>query len=177
MTETTEQTPLARELARLASDRDWHGYLTLENLEAVTARFRSLLDGQRYTWVACNSGLRHYFPEVRTGQQLRGRGVTTYRDDGEGDGEPFAGITVPDTYGAWGLHTSVLDQRTARGRRHAAFEKATGEQKRTDTWDDQRLTYLHIKHDRIEIEHFAPAGYRLYWVVTVEPPRDEDEVG
>jgi hypothetical protein len=168
MTETTEQSPLSRELARLASDRDWNGYLTLENLEAVAARFRSLLDGQRYTWVACNSGLRHYFPEVRTGQQLRDRGITTYRDE-EAQYGPFGGITVPDTYGVWGLHTDCPGQRTARRRRVHAWERASDEQKRTDTWDDQHLTYLHITRDKVEIEHYAPIGYRLYWVVTVEP--------
>lgn len=173
MTETTEQSPLDRELARLASDRDWYGYLTLENLEAVAERFRKLLGGQRYTWVACNSWLRHYFPEVRTGQRVRDGGVRVWRPE---DGSKFGGITVPDTYGTWGVDASVADQQTARQLRHAAWEKASDEQKRTDTWDDQRLTYLHIKHDRIEIEHYAPAGHRLYWVITVEP-RDEDEAG
>lgn len=170
MATTETPTPGSRDMARLASDRDWHGYLTLENLDAVAERLRKLLAGQRYTWVACNSGLRHYFPEVRTGQQIRDYGVRVWHPE---DGSRLGGITIPDTYGIWGIDTSVPDQQTARQRRHAAWEKATDEQKRTDTWDDRGLTYLHIKHDRIEIEHFAPIGYRLYWVVTVEP-RDEE---
>lgn len=172
MTETTEQTTLSPDLRRLASDRYWYGYLTLENLEAVAERIRKLLAGQRYTWVSCNSGLRHYFPEVRTGQELRDRGVTTYRDE-EAQYGPFGGITVPDTYGVWGLHTDCPDQQTARRRRGHAWERASDEQKATDTWDDQHLTYLHITRDKVEIEHFAPIGYRLYWVITVEP-RDEE---
>ncbi len=166
------ETEMSPDLRRLASDRDWHGYLTLENLDAVAGRMRKLLTGRRYTWTACNSGLRHYFPEVRAGQQLRDRGVTTYREEAQHG--PFGGITVPDTYGVWGLHTSAPDQRTAHQQRTEAWDRATEEQRRTDTWDDQRLTYLHITWDKIEIEHYAIIGYRLYWVITVEPRDDED---
>jgi hypothetical protein len=167
------ETETSLDLRRLASDRDWHGYLTLENLEAVAGRMRKLLTGRSYTWVACNSGLRHYFPEVRAGQQLRDDGVTTYRNDN--GGRYSAGITVPDTYGVWGLHTDVPDQPTARKRRSEAWDEASEEQRRTDTWDDRDLTYLHIIRDKIEIEHFAIIGYRLYWVVTVEPRDDEGD--
>jgi hypothetical protein len=42
------------------------------------------------------------------------------------------------------------------------------------------VNYLHFKQQghydggRVEIEMCAPAGHRLYWVIAVEPPQDDD---
>lgn len=153
------------DIKRLESDRDWYGYLTLDNCDAVAGRIRSMLAGQRYTWVSCNEGLRDYFPEVRTGQRLRDD-VRIDRDTLDG-GTEWAHISAGDTYGVWGLGTTVPDQKTAH--RWAADDKKR-----------KRLTCLHItrgRHDggRIEIEHYAPVGARLYWVIAVEPRQDGDD--
>lgn len=150
------------ELRAIGSDRDWHGYLTIENFEAVAGRIRRLLEGRSWTWVACNEGLRGYFPEVRTGQRLRGSAVTA-KLLAPGHGH----ITVVDSYGVWGLSAHLPDQAAARALSydeacaagaHLSFERAMGS-----------------RPDRLEIEHFAPAGARLYWVAAVEPAQDDDD--
>lgn len=61
----------SREVQRIRSGRDWSGYLTLENFDAVAGRLREMLEGKRYTWVSCNEGLRDFFPEVRPGVPVR----------------------------------------------------------------------------------------------------------
>jgi hypothetical protein len=101
------------DLKRLKSGRDWNGYLTLENCEAVADRVRRLLEGHRYAWVRCFEEQRGSFPEVRQGLRMRDQGVTTHRSTLE-DGGDFAGFNVSDTYGVWGAHTSVADQAGVR---------------------------------------------------------------
>lgn len=153
-------------------DRQWFGHLTLENFDAVAERISSMLEGRRYTWVACNSGLGDYFPEVRTGQQMDTLTVherTTYED-----GSTHAHLTVCDTYGVWGLSTGVPDDKAAHERRDRAWAKADEDARRTGEWEDKRLAWVKIERGRydegrIEITHFALAGHRLYWVIAVEP--------
>lgn len=159
MTETTGQTELPAYLKRLTTEAEWWGCLTLENLDLVAERLRKLLDGRRYTFVASNEGLRQYFPEVRTGLALRDRGVTASRSTMD-DGSILGHLNVSDSYGSWGMFTTVPDVTAA----HAL------------SYDEQRKqgTYLHIKYGKVEIEHFAPVGARLYWVATLEPPCDAD---
>jgi hypothetical protein len=152
MTTTPAEKPT--HLRRLADGSEWYGCLTLENLDLVAARIRSLLEGKSYTFVTCNEGLRDYFPEVRTSLRLR-EGVSTWVDEKAGR---FGGFNVADSYGVWGMHTDVPDISTA----HSL------------SYDEQRKRggYLHIKHERIEMEHFAPADARLYWVAAIEYPQD-----
>lgn len=161
-----QEVALSPDLRRLADWRDWSGWLTLENFEAVADRIRRLLDGRTYTWVASNEGQRAYFPEVRTGQRLchdharSGNAVMAKLlapDHGH--------LTVVDSYGVWGLSTSIPDQSAAhklgfdaacKAGAHLTFHRAMGS-----------------RPDRLEIEHFAPVGARLYWVAAIEP-RDDD---
>ena len=149
---TATKTERNFDLERLASDRDWWGCLTLENLDAVTARLRLLLDGKRYTFVAGNE-IFGFKPEVRTGQRAEKivREVLTLND-----GRKMAHITVCDTYGVWGLHSLVPDLAAAR-----AYQ-STAEMVRD-------AGYLIFRHDRLEIEHHAPGGNKLFWTVAVEP--------
>jgi len=167
------ETEVPRDVRQLKTGRDWHGYLTLENYAAVGERLRALLTGKRYTFVAVNSG-SDYRPEVRTGLELRDNGLTVH--DPEDDGQ-FASINVSDTYGVWGIH--VFDVPTSQQDgyecRNAAWDKASDEDKRGWQWQDKRLTYLHFKWDRIEIEHFAMAGHRIVWVAVVEPDAEVPE--
>ena len=158
----------SRDVRNLESDREWHGFLTLDNAEAVAVRLRGLLAGQRYTFVTCNEGLRNGFPEIRTGQRLReGVRCSPYA-------EGHVSVHVADTYGSWGVHSSTPDQAAACARQDEAWKRATPEQQARDTWHDKNLAYLHFRHDRLEMEHFAPAGYRLYWVAVIEYPEDGD---
>lgn len=139
---------MSYDLKCLASGRAFHGYLTLENLDAVADRIRDLIgDGQHYTWVACNEGLGDYRPEVRTGQVAK----TIEADRRDSDGKLYGSITVNDTYGVWGIHTAVPDQAASPGS-EVGFD----------------LAYLRITRGQIQIEHRAPAGHRLYWVAAVE---------
>lgn len=165
------------EAERIASGRDWFGYLTLENFDAIAARVRALLEGRRYTWVSCNEGLRDFFPEVRTGQEME-KLVIHDRSD-LGDGVTMAHFTVCDTYGVWGLDTTVADQRAAEQKRKAAWDSAN-EAGRRRRAENRGLTYVHFtrgRYDqgRIEIQHHNGYGDRLYWVIAVEPDPTEGE--
>jgi hypothetical protein len=105
--------------------------------------------------------MRDYFPEVRTGQRMEK--LTVHERTTYDDGSTHAHFSVCDTYGVWGLSTSVPDQKTAH------------EMDR----DDRSLTCVHFDKSRydggkIEITHYAPVGARLYWVVTIEPERRSD---
>jgi hypothetical protein len=159
-------------------DRQWFGHLTLENFDAVAERITSMLTGKRFTWVACNSGLGNYFPEVRTGQQLR-EGITVHERKTYEDGSTYAHLSVADTYGVWGLSTDVPDDEAAENRRRRAWDAASEDARKSGEWEDKRLTWVKIERGhydagRIEITHFALAGHRLYWVIAVEPERDDD---
>lgn len=140
-----------------AVDCDWSGDLTIENAPAVAERIRALIgSGQRYTWVAVNE----YFgdrPEVRTGQVAK-----EVRQDVSGpydDGERCAHIIVSDTYGSWGLHTGAASTTHARQMRDA---------------DERDWVLLEFTCNKIVMQHHAPAGNRLFWVVAVEDEREAD---
>ena len=146
------------DLRRLTSERDWDGYLTLENFGAVVNRLRAMLAGQRYTWVSCNEGQRDFFPEVRTGQRLT-EDIHISRSVLD-DGRHMAHLTAVDHAYVWGLDTTIADQRAAR-------ELAGNDKKR------QKLTRLHFGHGhydegRLEVEQYNGYGNRLYWVIAVE---------
>ena len=166
----TDTEAVAREVQRIESDRDWHGYLTLANAEAVAARLRRLLDGQRFTFVTANEGLRDGFPDVKTGLRLRDGGVTVSLKDGTAD------VGASCTGGSWGFYSDIATQAEGHKRSQAAWDKATDEQKRGNGWRDKSLVHLHFKHDRLEIEHFAPIGFLMQWTVAViEYPEDDGD--
>lgn len=132
------------DVRRLQSGREWFGFLTVENVDAVADRIRSLIgDRQPYVWVACNEGLGDYRPEVRTGQVAES--IRAERRDGR------ASIIVVDTYGVWSIRSDAADQE-ATARRKPEFG----------------LTYLHITRGQVRMEHKAPVGARLLWTVAVE---------
>ena len=138
----------ARELGR---ERDWFGYLTTANYQAVAERIRRMLAGKRYTWVDADA-MGGYRPRVRTRQEMES--VTAKLLTGENLTRPYAHITVSDTYGVWGIDSGEASQSEA----HAAEPK--------------RRTYLHFTRDRygerLEIEHYAISGNHLWWVVAAE---------
>src|SRR5262245_22621693 len=134
-------------LDRLKNGRDWSGYLTLENFDLVVDRLRAMIgDGQSYTWVLCHEH-RRYQPEVRTNQKARE--VYVSREPYE-DGTPNGHVSVVDTYGIWGLRTSASDERAI-----------------ADLPEKQRR-HLTFKRDHLMIEHYAPIGAHMYWVVALE---------
>lgn len=147
----TSQITNKAEYRRLVDGRDCSGFLALDNFDEVVKRIRSMIgNGQPYTWVAMNEsfGLR---AEVRASMVAETVRTT---DDGLDDGTPMSHLTVSDTYGVWGLSTTARDQAAARD------------------GDKFNHTYLHFEHtkygEKLTIEHNAPAGHRLCWVIAVE---------
>lgn len=137
---------------RLKSDRDWYGYLTLENAEAVADRIRSMIgDGQPYTWVAANEYFG-YKPEVRTSQVASK--VEFNQDLRLSDGTPWAHLTVVDTYGIWGLHATAADDA-------AACEA-----------DKKDRTVLKFGYRKLTIDLYAPGGNHMWWVIALENAAD-----
>lgn len=144
------------DVRRLESGLNWSGFLTLDNIDAVAGRIRAALAGKRFTFVASNEGLRNYFPEVRTGLEMRE--VTVSRD---GDGR-WASFNVSDSYGVWGAQALPPDQQAARD---------AGSDSKTCVY--MRITRGRYDEGRIEIEHYAPIGSRLCWVIAVEAGQGE----
>lgn len=166
----------SREVQRIRSGRDWSGYLTLENFDAVAGRLREMLEGKRYTWVSCNEGLRDFFPEVRPGMEMEKIVIHDRSDIGYGC--TMAHLTVCDTYGVWGLDATVPDQKTAHERRQAAWERASDEARSAGRWQDRGMTHIHFDRTRydqgqLKVEHHNGYGDRLYWVIAVEPEQEK----
>lgn len=137
------------DLRRLASDRDWHGYLTLENLDAVAQRLRDLIgDGKLYTAV-CSSedfwSLRP--PEVRT--SCTSDKIDVCHEPFEG--RPAADISINDQHYLHYLTTQSASQVEARA-----------------LPEEDRPPYLHFKYGRVEITDHAPAGNKIFQVYAVE---------
>lgn len=129
-----------KDVQHLATRSHWYGYLTVENAEAVADRIRLLIgDGQRYTWVATNEE-SGLRPQVRTSQVAR----EIHVEDGH--------VWVNDSYGLWGILTGAADREAAQ---------------RLPV-DSNDLVRLHFAPDSLEIQHRAPAGVRLFWVIALE---------
>ena len=147
-----------RDARQLGLDRDWFGYLTTANYQAVTDGIRRLIAGKRYTWVASLSpalaGERayHHRPEVRTGMEADS--IKGELRSAEGVTRPWAHIWIHDSYGVWGISSTHASQAEARAA------------------SPESRTYLHFKRDRygavLEIEHYAASGNHLWWVIAVE---------
>lgn len=139
---------LERRLARLCDGRDWSGYFAIENAEAVAERIRSMIgDGQRYTFVVANEYFA-YRPEVRTSEVARDLRVSVDAEPNE-HGRRYAHIGVVDSW-SWGLLTEAETEAAARDGRER---------------DQVRVTF---GRRQLAIEHFAPAGNRLFWTVALE---------
>lgn len=149
-----------RDRQALAQDhREWFGYLTTLNCEAVTDRIRRMIAGKKYTWVASLSpalaGERahHHAPDVRTGQEadkIEAKLLPIESDPAR----PMAHVMVCDTYGVWSIDS-----------RHASQQEARDDK-------PERRTYLHFERDRwgnrLTIEHYAISGNHLWWTIAVE---------
>jgi hypothetical protein len=161
---STAETAETADLRRLKSDREWYGYLTLENFDAVAERLRSLLTGRTYTWASTREH-QVRAPEVRTRQRLR-EGINTSRSTLD-DGRVMAHLNAADTYGVWGVSTTIPDQKTA-------YTFARDEKKARRLTE---VTFKHGHHDggRIEIEQYNGYGERLYWVIAVESPEEQEQ--
>jgi hypothetical protein len=125
----------------------WFGDLTLENIEAIAERLKAMLRGKRYTFVSVNELFGPLpRPEVRTSQRLN-IPDSQYTDIyvHYGDDKSWGMIGVNDSYGVWSISTHD---------------------------DPERRAFLSFEHGKLTIEHCAPGGNKLIWVIAVE--RGED---
>jgi hypothetical protein len=131
----------------------WHGMLCAETRDEIAERMRELLGEHYFTIVECNSydekSDRFSSVEVKPSQWLTGP-IRDYADD------RLAGISWATPRLAMGVHTRA--KTPAEGR------------------EDRPHGYVHLTFEpgRIEIDHYAPAGYRLRWIFAVERHDRED---
>lgn len=166
-----------RRESSLGNRYSWFGYLTIHNAPAVAQAIVDLLDAKAYTFVAANENLDLLHPEVRTGNILvptgtkSGEAVTLLRGTYEHNGQPFVHIMVHDTYGVWGMSTSVASQHEAYEiiRRNGAVglhHMSDPELKRRDDWN---VVYLVIDRDRLlQVHQRTSAGGRTAWTIAPE---------
>jgi hypothetical protein len=139
----------------------WNGMLCTETRDVIAERMREVLTDQFFTMVICNSyseeSERFSSVEVYPSQRLVGP-IRAYRDSA------IPGISWGTPRLSMGVHTraqTVTEARAGRPHQYAHFTFEPG---------------------RIEINHYAPAGYALRWIFAVEhhdtsdlPPRGSDE--
>ncbi|MFF4417006.1 hypothetical protein ACFYY8_31180 [Streptosporangium sp. NPDC001559] len=133
---------------RIVLGLPWGGYLALDNLNLIADRIRMMIgEGQPYTWVAVNEAFSMR-PQVRTS------GVATSIEAGRlyGKEGEYGHLMVVDTDGVWSLCTSASNQRSANDSDNPVYS----------------TPYLVFEGGQLTIDHRAPAGHRLCWVVAPE---------
>jgi hypothetical protein len=139
-------------LKRLAEDGEWHGCLTLENLDLVADRLRRLLGGQRFTWVSCNAVMNNYRPKVRTGQRIT-EGIKASRSVRDDDRQ-VGYITISYSEYVAFLDTTVSDRAEEIGLVSYDVRRKRG-------------AYLSFTGNQVRIEQAENIG-PIYWVAAVE---------
>lgn len=134
-----------REAAKAARSPYWHGMLCTETRDEIAERMREVLGDHYFTMVICNSydenSDRFSSVEVYPSQWLTSP-VDAWTDQ--------SSITWCTPRLSMGVHTRAKTQADGRaGRPH-------------------QYAHLKFEPDRIEIDHYAPAGYRLLWILAVE---------
>jgi len=116
-------------------DLNWCGIMTIDNTEEVVNLFKQLLEGKTYTFVVFSE----YQQEAKTNQKLcpeknaNGNAINYY------SASTYAGFTVCDTSGVWGLSSS-------------------------STWKP----YISFEYNKVIIEPNIISGYKLWWHIIVE---------
>ena len=132
----------------------WHGMFCAETGPEIAERMREVLDGRYFTLVTCNSydenSSRFTGIDVYPSQHLTSP-VVADRD------LVLPGISWCTPRLSMGVHTRAKTQAEGReGRPH-------------------QYVHFTFEPDRILIDHYAPAGYRLQWIFAVE--RHDSEYG
>jgi hypothetical protein len=125
----------------------WHGMLCLETRDEIADRMREVLGDHYFTLVVCNSysETEERFSDVEVyPSQWLSSPVRDYVDSS------IAGISWCTPRLSMGVHNNAATQSDARdGKPHEYVRFA-------------------FDPDRIVIHHYAPAGYRLLWSMSVE---------
>jgi hypothetical protein len=124
----------------------WHGMLCHETAAEVFGRLRQVLEGHYFTLVLCNSydenSARFTSVEVYPSQWLSSP-LRESVDD-------WAGVHWTTPRLSMGVSSRAKTVAEAReGRPH-------------------KYVHLDFEPDRVTIDHYAPAGYRLLWTMAVE---------
>jgi hypothetical protein len=147
------------------------GYLTRANIEGFYNWFKLVLqpygadrDGAPYTWVAVNEG-NGYRPEVETGRRVRNAGAQGLNFHRENESFAFgedhhvwttSGFNVHDDYGVWGIAVGKTDEPTGYRSEEPRFAVYVEAKVRNSLWT-------------VTFRHRAPAGFRMYWTIAMEP--------
>lgn len=132
----------------------WNGMLCADTLPDIADRMGDILDGEHFTVVCCNSydETSHRFTavDVYPSQRLT-------RPIRSNDGDGYSALNWSTHRLSMGVHTRAATQ--AEGR------------------EDKPHGYVHFAFDpgRIEINHYAPAGYYLRWILAVERHENEED--
>lgn len=129
------------------------GYLCHDTAEQIADAFRQVLDGKEFTFVAVNEG-HGYRPEVRPNCRVK-EPISVGR---YGDGGRYVVVRFNQHD-----YTSVITTAA-----QSQFDASKSKQPGPD-W-----RYVHVTDRGIEIEHYAPAGFRLYWTLVTTGPIPED---
>lgn len=131
----------------------WHGMLCAESRDDIADRMREVLGDHYFTLVVGNSydeeSERFSSIEVYPSQWLTGP-VTAYRDTA------LPGISWNTPRLSMGVDTNAKTPSEGRGGKPHQYAHFT------------------FEPDRIVIDHYAPAGYRLQWIFAVERHERED---
>lgn len=143
-------------------DRDWSCYLTVENAEHVAEHLRLVLGGAEYVWAEFNAGLPGLGLRIDTGRRLTPAnndpsGVSCHLEDDR------AHITVCDTYGVWGLHSSLLVQPAWMRDDEPEDIKRNRKWASSISWGRSASLQTRAYH----FEHLVPAGHLTRWTVGV----------
>jgi hypothetical protein len=157
----TTLTELPRYAApRVDDHREWAGYLTIENVEHVAQALRSFLVGNTYVWAEAYE-YNDWRLRVRTGMTLgentqHPSGISAHINDYR------AAVNVCDSYGVWGLHSGMVDQRLEGhpGERRYASRIEIGRSADLGTW-------------AWHITHLTPEGKGCRWTVALESAKGE----
>jgi hypothetical protein len=121
-------------------------------------------DGAPYTWVAVNEG-NGYRPEVETGRRVRNAGAQGLNFHRENESFAFgedhhvwttSGFNVHDDYGVWGIAVGKTDEPTGYRSEEPRFAVYVEAKVRNSLWT-------------VTFRHRAPAGFRMYWTIAMEP--------
>lgn len=133
----------------------WHGMLCAETRDGIVERMRAVLDGNYFTFVACNSydenSDRFTSVDVSTSHRLTDP-MRVWDDD-----EDATGISWSITGYSMSVHTEANTQTEGRNARPHGY------------------VHFSFEPTRIVIDHYAPAGYRLQWIFAVEHHDDGDQ--
>lgn len=151
--------------------QNWHGYLTVDNAEAIAERLNRMLVGRHYTFVTqlgYVDGHGAHEPEVRTSNHLTSPGSVSTPSTPHLPVMRF--IHFDDGDYSWSLSTSCPTQADAHEAVSRYNASPGGEKARADY---RELTHLWFYGDlRVQITYHAPSGARVVWVVAVEDPPD-----